>query len=96
MKKVTRTMVIFALAGAMLVSNLGCIMGTQNRVRYRELAGKQKAQAEEWLHSANLLCNVKDYDFALEYYKKIVTYYPYTEYAKKAQAKIEEIEKTTD
>ena len=93
MKKITRTMVIFALAGTMLVSNLGCIMGTKNRVKYRELEGKQKAQAEEWLHSANLLYNIKDYTFALEYYKKIVSYYPYSKYAEEAQAKIKEIEK---
>jgi TolA-binding protein len=67
---------------------------SKNSTGNRQLVGKQKAQAEDWLHSANLLYNVKDYNFALEYYKKVVKYYPGTKYASEAQNRINEIEKT--
>ncbi|MDP8260732.1 MAG: hypothetical protein P9M01_00120 [Candidatus Kappaea frigidicola] len=79
---------------------VGCIFMVQgcnfskNSTGNRQLVGKQKAQAEDWLHSANLLCNVNDYNFALEYYKKVVKYYPGTKYASEAQKKMDEIQNT--
>ena len=72
--------------------NFGCSTAKSTQ-RYRELSGKQKAQAEDWMHSANLLCKVNDYNFALGYYEKIIKYYPGTKYAEEAQSKIDEIEK---
>ncbi len=67
---------------------------SKNSTGNRQLAGKQKVQAEDWLHSADLLYNVKDYSFALEYYKKVVKYYPGTKYASEAQKKMDEIQST--
>ena len=71
----------------------GC-SSSKNSISNRQLAGKQKTQAEDWLYSANLLYNVKDYSFAVKYYKKVVKYYPGTKYASEARKKIDEIQST--
>jgi outer membrane protein assembly factor BamD (BamD/ComL family) len=91
MKKIT-FFIILTLAASFMFAGTSCNFA-QNSASSRQLSGKQKAQAEEWSHSADLLYKVGDYDFSLEYYKKIVTYYPGTKYSKKAQERIDEINK---
>ncbi len=89
MKKISLLVITVVCISCMLAA-AGCIT-TQQRVEYRQLSGKQKAQAEDWLNSANLLYNVKDYNSALEYYEKVVHFYPGTLYASRAQSRIDEI-----
>jgi outer membrane protein assembly factor BamD (BamD/ComL family) len=91
MKKSICLFLIFLFIGSLFIVE-GCNFSKNSASSNRQLAGKQKAQAEDWLHSANLLYNVKDYKFALEYYKKVVTYYPGTKYSLEAQKRIDVIE----
>lgn len=92
MKRNIAVFMILIIGFVLFASNLGCITTTKS-VQHRELSGKQKAQAEDWQRSATLLYKVGDYSFALDYYKKIVKYYPGTIYAKEAQDKIDDIKK---
>lgn len=92
MKKIN-LFIIFMLVISFMLAGAGCNFA-RNSASSRELSGKQKAQAEDWMHSADLLYKVGDYDFSIEYYKKIVTYYPGTKYSKKAQERIDEINKS--
>ena len=71
----------------MVVFSAGCIT-TDKSKEHRQLEGAQRAQAEEWLHSANLLNTVGDHSFALDYYNKVIKYYPGTKYAAEAQKKV--------
>lgn len=88
MKKI----VLLIVCLVFIASSLSCLTLKEAKV-YRELSGKQKTQAEEWLHSGNLLYEVEDYEFALDYYRKIVKYYPGTKYTEEANSKIEKINK---
>lgn len=91
MKKLVPVAAFLFIFIALGVLNSGC-MTTKSNIKPVELSGKQKAQAEDWLHSASLLYKIGDYDFALEYYKKLVEYYPGTKYAIEARNKISKIE----
>ncbi len=92
MKKFFCVLLVLLCVGFVFTSQ-GCNF-SKNSTSNRQLVGKQKAQAEDWLHSANLLYNVNDYNFALEYYKKVVKYYPGTKYSSEAQNRINEIKDT--
>jgi len=87
-----KKIVLLIVCSIFIISNLSCITLKQPKT-YRELTGQQKTQAEEWLHSGNLLYEVEDYELALDYYRKIVKYYPGTKYTEEAKSKIEKINK---
>jgi outer membrane protein assembly factor BamD (BamD/ComL family) len=87
-KKIILILAVFlVLIGAI---NLSC---AKRQYPYRQLTGQQKQQAEDWIHSANMLYEIGDYDLALDYYRKIVKYYPGTKYSEEAIKGIDKIEK---
>lgn len=92
MKRGTLFIISILIGIVFIATSTGCI-SLQKRKYYRELAGTQKTQAQEWLHSGDLLYKLNDYELASDYYGKIIKYYPGTKYADEAQNKINEIKK---
>ena len=84
---------LLVMSLAFSLSNLSCMKLSRPQY-YRELSGEQKTQVEDWLHSGDLLYQIGDYELALDYYKKIIEYYPGTRYAQEANGKIKEIKKS--
>lgn len=51
----------------------------------RELKGKEKLEAKDWVNAGNLAYNNKDYDTAQYFYELAINKYPDTYYGKKAK-----------
>jgi outer membrane protein assembly factor BamD (BamD/ComL family) len=49
------------------------------------LRGKEKLEANDWLHAGEVAYQIKDYDNAQYFYELIVKKYPDTYYGKKAR-----------
>ncbi len=51
----------------------------------RELRGKEKLEAKDWVNAGNLAFNNRDYDTAQYFYELTIKKYPDTHYGKKAR-----------
>lgn len=57
------------------------------------LKGKERAQAEDLLHSANIAFKFRDYPTAYQYYQRIIQAWPSSRYAKEARKQLVELDK---
>lgn len=71
---------VMVLASVIMLS---CVFGCAGPSK--ELVGKEKLEAKDWLHAGDLAFKNSDYDGAQYFYELVVKKYPDTYYGRKAK-----------
>lgn len=78
------TAILTAILLGFVFAGAGCETARSLRKEV-ELRGTDRLQAKDWLHSADKLYQIKDYELAQEFYIKVAEAYPNTSYGKYAK-----------